>query len=133
MKEPSKPGQRKLAEDIKRRLSLIMREEVQHDAAWQITVTDVEVARDLSRAKVWVDFLGEPPEALIEAMEAARNSLRARLGRTMNIRKSPQIVFVHDDSLKRGAHLSALIEKAVDQDRRRRGDDEDGEESDGGR
>jgi len=133
MKEASTPRQRKLAEDMKRRLSLIMREEVDHDAAWQVTVTQVEVAKDLSRAKVWVDFLGDPPDSLIEAMEAARNALRARLGRTMHIRRSPQIVFVHDDSLERGAHLSALIDKAVSGDRPPESDEGGDDEGEQGR
>jgi len=128
MKDPQKPGQQKLAEEMKRRLSLIMREEVDHDAAWQITVTAVEVARDLSRAKVWIDFLGDPPEGLAEAMVDAAGSLRARLGRTMYIRRSPQLVFVHDESLERGSELSALIDKAVSEDRQRRGEEAPGEQ-----
>lgn len=132
MKAPATARQRKLAEDMKRRLSLIIREEVDHDAAWQVTVTDVEVARDLSRANVWVDFLGEPPEDLIESLEAARKSLRARLGRTMHIRRAPELFFVHDDSIERGAHLSSLIDRAVEDDRRRRGDDDSGDEPEDG-
>ena len=129
MKEPHSPRQHKLAEEMKRRLSLIIREEVEHDAAWQITVTAVEVARDLSRAKVWVDFLGERPEGLVEALQDAGGALRARLGRTMYIRRSPQLVFVHDDSLERGSELSALIDKAVSEDRERRGEPSDGSDS----
>ncbi|WP_406672331.1 30S ribosome-binding factor RbfA [Natronospira sp.] len=128
MKEPTSARQRKLAEEMKRRLSLIIREEVDHDAAWQVTVTDVEVARDLSRANVWVDFLGDPPEGLVESLDAARKPLRARLGRTMYIRRSPELFFKHDDSLERGSELSSLIDQAVESDRRRRGDDEDEDE-----
>jgi len=136
MKEPQTARQRKLAEEMKRRLSLIIREEVDHDAAWQVTVTAVEVAKDLSRANVWVDFLGDPPGDLMESLKAAARPLRARLGRTMYIRRAPELVFLHDDSLERGAHLSSLIDQAVSDDRRRRGDEEssgdDGDASENG-
>jgi len=135
MKAPATPRQRKLAEDIKRRLSLIIREEVDHDAAWQVTVTEVEVAKDLSRANVWVDFLGEPSDELIESMEDARKPLRARLGRTMHIRRAPELFFIHDDSLERGSKLSSLIDRAVEDDRNRRGQsdpDQDGRDDDDG-
>ncbi|MCP1726967.1 ribosome-binding factor A [Natronospira proteinivora] len=123
MKEPQTARQRKLAEEMKRRLSLIIREEVDHDAAWQVTVTAVEVAKDLSRANVWVDFLGDPPEDLMDSLKAAGRPLRARLGRTMYIRRAPELVFMHDDSLERGSHLSSLIDQAVSDDRRRQGND----------
>lgn len=131
MKEPATSRQRKLAEDIKRRLSLIIREEVDHEAAWQVTVTDVEVARDLSRANVWVDFLGEPPEGLTDSLMGARKPLQARLGRTMHIRRAPELFFIHDESIERGSRLSSLIDQAVEDDRRRRGDDGENGTEDG--
>lgn len=130
MKQPATSRQRKLAEELRRRLSDLLREEVDHDAVWKVSIKDVEVARDLSRALVWVDFLGDPDEDLPEALVEASVRLRRRLGKTMHIRRAPELLFRHDDSAERGARISALIEQAVAEDRRRagRGDHSQGED-----
>ena len=128
MKHPATPRQRKLAEEMRRRLSDLLREEVDHDAVWKVSIKDVEVAKDLSRANVWVDFLGDPDEELPEALVEASGRLRKRLGKTMHIRRAPELIFQHDDSAERGARISALIEQAVAEDRRRAGRDDDSRE-----
>lgn len=120
MKHPGTPRQMRLAEDMKRRLSQLLREEVDHEGAWQISVKAVEVARDLSRANVWVDFLGEPSDELLEALAESAGPLRRRLGKVMHIRRAPELIFKHDDSAERGVRISALIDEAVAEDRRRR-------------
>jgi ribosome-binding factor A len=125
MKPSESPRHRRVAEDIRRRLSQLLREEVDHPAVWQVSLRDIELAKDLGRARVWVDFVGDPPEDLLDALREAAGRLRGRIGRAMKIRRSPELVFVHDTSGERGARLSALIDEAVRRDRGNESDDGD--------
>ena len=80
-----------------------------------MTITAVEVTRDLSHAKVYVSSLAEAAlaEQSVEALQHAAGFLRSQLGRTLQIRTIPQLQFLHDPSVERGARLSHLIDEAV--------------------
>jgi ribosome-binding factor A len=82
-----------------------------------VSVTDVEVSRDLAYAKVHVTFVGEKSEEEIEeaigALNGAAGYLRKLLASSIKMRKTPQLTFLFDESGRRGQQLSALIDYAV--------------------
>ena len=88
-------------------------------------LSDVEVTRDLSHAKVWVTVF-EPDKArgTIEALNQAAGFLRRRLGQEMRIRSVPELHFHHDASVETGRRMDELIETAVSSDRHADEDEE---------
>lgn len=75
------------------------------------TVTRVETARDLGSAKVWVSVLGTPEEqqAAVAALTAAAPWLRRQLGERMMLRRIPQLVIRHDDSIETGDRVLRIL------------------------
>ena len=82
-----------------------------------LSVTDVEISRDLAYAKVFVSFVGERSQkdidAALEALNGASGYLRKLLAGSIKLRITPKLQFSYDESGRRGQHLSALIDLAV--------------------
>lgn len=110
---------RRVAEQIQRELAVLIRDAVKDPRLGMVSVTGVEVSRDMSYAKVYVSILGQGENAdnaakeSLEVLKRAAGFLRRELGREMIIRSVPQLKFIHDTSLEEGAHMSALIDKAL--------------------
>lgn len=117
---------RRVAEQMRRNLSEIVRRELKDPRLQFLTITAVEVSGDLSHARVYFSLLqpDEDPSPVLEALGRAAGFLRVQLGRSMHIRQIPELHFVHDASLEEGARITNLIDEAVDLDRRRHRDDE---------
>jgi ribosome-binding factor A len=86
-----------------------------------VTITSVEVSKDLSHARVYfTPFAGVgDAAAALEALRHAAGYLRVQVRNAMRLRVAPELDFQLDDSVERGARLSALIHEAVESDRRR--------------
>lgn len=102
---------------LKRELALLIQQEVRDPRVGMVNINEVEVSRDLSHAKVFVTFVGERidqecKEAL-QALNKAGGFLRSRIASTNHMRTTPRLFFVLDISVQRGAHLTALIDRAV--------------------
>ena len=119
----------RIADQMQRELALLIQREVRDPRVGMITVTATEVSRDLAHAKVFITLMGEATEEDIAlnlaALKDAAGFLRVQLGRTMKLRSIPQLHFHYDESVRRGVHLSSLIERAVAQDRQHSGDVEE--------
>lgn len=76
-----------------------------------VTVTGVDVTRDLRHAKVFVSILGsdEEREATLEGLDSAAGHLRSRIGRALRLRVAPEITFRYDESIARAAKIEALL------------------------
>jgi ribosome-binding factor A len=75
------------------------------------TITKVETTRDLSHAKVWVSVIGQPAErdATIAALKRAMPFVRHELGRTLRIRRIPDLHVQLDDTAERGTRVLHLL------------------------
>ena len=106
---------RRVGEQMQRELSELIQRELKDPRVGMITVTGVEVSRDMSHAKVFVTVLGgqQSVEQSLAALGHAAGFLRHELGQRMKLRIIPELHFFYDASVERGAHLSALIDKAV--------------------
>ena len=89
-----------------------------------ISVTAVEVNRDLSVAKVYVSVLGTDVERsdAIDGLRSAANRLRMEVSNRIVIRTMPKLSFFSDDTLKTGADIDQLIDRVIAQDSRRHSD-----------
>ena len=96
---------------------MLIRDNVRDPRVGMLSVTDVEISRDLAYAKVFVSFLGERSqndiEAALEALNGASGYLHKLLAGSIKLRITPKLQFSYDESGRRGQHLSALIDLAV--------------------
>jgi ribosome-binding factor A len=103
--------QAKVGEAIKRDLAEILQKEMRDPRLAMATITGVEVARDFTVAKVFVSVIGTPEEkaAAIKALQGAAGFLRGHLGRMLDLRSIPALVFRHDTGIERGIHMFELL------------------------
>jgi ribosome-binding factor A len=102
----------RLAEAIREEVANFLNERVKDPRiTGMVTVTAVEVTRDLRTAKVFVSVLG--PEAdrakTFEGLDSLAGHLRARLGKSLGLRSAPEILFRHDESVARAARIETLL------------------------
>ena len=76
-----------------------------------ISVTGVDVVRDLRYAYVYISVLGKDADTVIEGLKNAAGYVRKEVGRELNIRYTPEIIFRLDDSIEKGAYMTELIRK----------------------
>lgn len=76
-----------------------------------VTVTGVDVTRDLRHAKVFISMLGSEEEkrSTIEGLDSLAGHLRARLGKSLRLRVAPDIAFRYDESVERAARIESLL------------------------
>ncbi|MGV0998613.1 MAG: 30S ribosome-binding factor RbfA [Fluviibacter sp.] len=105
----------RVAEQIRRDLSELIRAEIRDPRVQQVSLTAVEVTPDYAHAKVFYTALvGESErEALDKGLHRAAGFLRHELSRMLLLRTVPELHFVYDTSVERGVSLSSLIDSAV--------------------
>ena len=105
----------RVSEQIRRELAELIRTELKDPRVGMISLTDVEVTADYAHAKVYFSTLAgsENLAEVMTGLQKASGFLRRELGKRISIHMTPQLHFVFDQSLERGADLSKLIQKAV--------------------
>lgn len=81
-----------------------------------VTVTAVDVTKDLRQARVFVSMLGTDAEraASLDALASMTGHLRSRLARTLRLRVAPALSFRLDDSVARAARIESLLAQVRD-------------------
>ncbi|NRA41259.1 MAG: 30S ribosome-binding factor RbfA [Pseudomonadales bacterium] len=119
----------RVADFLRKELSQILQQQMRDPRVGLASITDVEVSRDLGHAKVYVTVLGsdKPDDAqqAIAVLNKAAGFFRSQVAKEHSMRITPTLRFYFDESVHRGQHLSALIDKALAEDRAR-ADDETG-------
>lgn len=103
-----------MAEQIRAELSQILREDVRDPRIRLLTITRVKLAVDLGAATVFYSPLGEDPDdarraELRDAMASVGGFLRRQLSRRIELRHTPELRFVLDESIAEGSHMLSLI------------------------
>ncbi len=102
-------------------------------AGVMITVTGADVTPDLKFAKIFYSVIGEhEPKETAKALRSAASFVRSSLARRLNMRNTPEISFVFDESVERGAHLNEIFRSIEAESAKRRVSadaDEDGAEA----
>ena len=102
------------AEDIRRELTDIFRSLKDPRISGFLTIVKVDVSADLSYAKVYVSAMEgiEKAKESVVGLKSAAGFIRRELGLRLQMRKSPELKFIADDSIEHSAELLKLIEKA---------------------
>lgn len=124
MPSKSYPRSRRVAQQLQRTLSEIMRRELRDPRLGMVTLTEVSMSSDLAYATVYYSVLGADAREAQEILDEAANQLRGPVGRALGLRHSPELRFVKDELIEGGARLSALISQAVKDDEARHVDDD---------
>jgi len=103
----------RIAEEIKRELSRMIREEMNDPRVkGLISVTHVDVTNDLRYAKVYVSIMANPEEQAMnmQVLEKARGYFRSELAKILTTRITPELIFKQDVSLEYGAKIERILE-----------------------
>lgn len=121
----------RINQEVQKELSELIRSEVKDPRIHEFTsVTRAEVAPDLKTAKIYISVLGskEELETTVKGLKSAMPFLRSRLAATMNMRNTPELRFIADDSIAYGIEMSRKIEEIVGSSEKSE-DDEETEEN----
>ncbi len=103
----------RVAAEVQRELAIVLQQEFKNPKMGFITVNAVRVTRDLDVAKVYVGIMNADEPKIKENLQILNQSapwLRHTLSGRLRMRRVPELRFVYDESVERGAHLSKLIE-----------------------
>ena len=109
----------RVAQTINRQLAVILRTKVKDERVNSLTITDVEVTKDLRQAKVFVTSMDDDNIDIADTMAAVDNAngyIRRKLAAVIDMRHCPNLVFAYDNSISEGARMSALIDRALNKD-----------------
>jgi ribosome-binding factor A len=111
----------RVADYLQRELAELIQHEVRDPRIGMVSITGVEVSRDLGHARVYYTALecdsSEEAAESTEALNRAAGFLRSELSRDSRMRSVPQLRFYFDSSVGRGRELEALIRRAAESDR----------------
>ena len=105
--------------EVQRALSTTIRGEIKDPRISEWTsVVAVEVAPDLKSCKAWISVLGdeEARMATLQGLKSAEGYIRRQLARTVNLRNTPEITFVMDQSIEYGVNMSRRIDEVIARD-----------------
>lgn len=119
----------RVAQELQKEIAIILQREVKDPRIGMVTVSDVEISRDLAYAKIFVTFLFDNDATAIErgleGLNKASGYIRTLLGKAMRLRIVPELRFVYDESLVEGMRMSNLVTNVVRQDKERHQGDEE--------
>ena len=102
----------RINEEIQRELSALIPTVKDPRVTGLISVTAVDTTADLKYAKVYISVLDRSDRAqVLKGLKSAAGYLRRELGQALQLRYTPELTFVADDSIAEGAHILELIEK----------------------
>lgn len=107
--------------EVQRALAEMIRGDIKDPRIAPMTsVVAVEVAPDLKTCKAWISVLGDEKAQAdtLAGLESAEGYIRSQLARTVNLRNTPQIQFIMDQSIAYGVNMSKRIEEVVASDRK---------------
>ena len=105
--------------EVLKELSNIIRSEIKYPRINPMTsVVAVEVAPDLKTCKAYISVLGDEKsqQDTITGLKSAEGYIRRQLARTVNLRNTPEIRFILDQSIEYGINMSKLIDEVTEHD-----------------
>ena len=121
----------RINEEIQRELSEQFRrlKDPRVSQTGMVSITRVDTTGDLRYARVYVSALDKSQEKeVLKGLKSAAGFLRRELGRTLQLRYTPELQFVADDSIQHGAHILEVLRQVEQQDEARGGAESETEE-----
>lgn len=113
--------------EVQKELAEIIRGEIKDPriSPWT-SVVAVEVAPDLKSCKAWISVLGdkEVQEATMQGLKSAEGFIKSKLAKTINLRNTPNITFVIDQSIEYGVNMSKKIDEVMAEEKKKQSDEE---------
>ena len=119
--------------EVQRELSTILRGGIKDPRVAPMTsVVAVEVAPDLKTCKAYISVLGDEKAQAdtLEGLKSAEGYIRRQLAKNLNLRNTPEIRFILDESIEYGVNMSRLIDDVIEHDHSKGTESEDGEKQD---
>jgi len=109
----------RVADQIQRELAQLIQRDMQDPRLNLLSVSAVEVTRDLAYATVFVTSLDDKHshKEILTVLSKANGFLRRELGKAMRLRIVPELKFKYDESLEQGMSMAKIIHDAVESDR----------------
>lgn len=118
--------------EVMRELSNIIRGEIKDPRINPLTsVVAVEVAPDLKTCKAYISVLGDETSQAdtLKGLKSAEGYIRMKLARSINLRNTPEIHFILDQSIEYGVNMSKMIDEVSRRDAENKPQDSDAAES----
>lgn len=110
--------------EVQRVLAEVIRSEIKDPRIAPMTsVVAVEVAPDLKTCKAWISVLGDENAQAdtLAGLTSAEGYIRSRLARTINLRNTPQVTFIQDQSIAYGVDMSKKIDEVMNKEQEKGG------------
>lgn len=109
----------RINDEIQKELSALFRElKDPRVSQGMVSITRVDTTADLRYAKIYVSALDKGQEKeILKGLKSASGYLRRELGHTLQLRYTPELQFVGDDSIQHGAHILELLRREEEKDR----------------
>ena len=102
----------RINEEVRREISSIIQYDLKDPRVnAMVSITKVNVTKDLRYAKVFVSIFGSDNEkkSTIDALKSSSGFIRREIGHRINLRYTPEIIFELDNSIEQGMHIDALL------------------------
>lgn len=120
----------RVGQQIHKEIAYILQNEFKHREPniGMVTVSGVEVSRDLAHAKVFITFYSDDEDKIaqdLKSLQGGKSFVRGLLGKRIRMRNVPAVHFFQDSSIVEGARISALVNKAVASDKAKQSPDDE--------
>ena len=100
----------RINEEIQRELSALIRTVKDPRVHGLVSITAADTTTDLRYAKIYVSVLDQSDvKEVVKGLKSAGGYLRRELGRALQLRYTPELIFVEDDSINQGAHILSML------------------------
>ncbi len=110
---------------VKREVGRIIQQELSDPRLEFVTITEADVSRDFHNAKIRYSVLGtaDQVQAAKEGLEGAKGMIRRELGRSMNMRHTPELFFIYDESIEMSVRIEETLKEIHDEHEDHHSDD----------
>ncbi len=114
-------------QQVKREIGKIIQQELSDPRLQFVTITEVDVSRDLRNAKIRFSVLGEAEQiqAAKDGLESAKGMIRKLLGQQMNMRHTPELFFIYDQSIEMSARIEETLKEIHDEHEKHHSDNQE--------
>lgn len=95
--------------NIQVELSKILRMDSRDPRLQDVTITGVNMSKDLRTAKVFISLLNDDKDEVLASLERASAYLRRQIGQRVRLRHVPELFFAYDESLEQGSRIDQLL------------------------
>jgi ribosome-binding factor A len=113
----------RINEEIRRELSNIIQNEIKDPRLTaMVSITRVDVTKDLRYAKVYVSLFGKDDEKIntLSALKSSAGFMRKEIGHRINLRYTPELIIELDNSIEHGMHMDALFQSIREKENEKR-------------